>query len=195
MVRALRFSRIIIAALLLAPYIALATPDSTADTGKNDTAQIYAAFLGGWAGKAQSPLNISKLVELPTPDEIKQYTECAREDGNERIRWMKISPDRDISGILVKLPNVTWIDAKKWHAVDPGALIAKGQSVDSAVDAGISHGLMTLSAITFNQQHDVAMFTYSFRCGSLCGNGGTIMFKRSPAGWVRSKVSCGGWES
>ena len=38
------------------------------------------------------------------------------------------------------------------------------------------------------------MMSYSFRCGSLCGQGGTVVFEKKDGVWKKSQ-NCGGWIS
>ena len=73
--------------------------------------------------------------------------------------------------------------------------MAKGESVDSAVNAGFAHGLFTLSAVAFDDSGTIAAFNYAFTCGGLCGNGGVALMTKTAKGWVRSKHNCGGWIS
>jgi hypothetical protein len=195
MVRASRFS-VFLFALSTCFFCggSLAGEPPAADT-TSDIARIYEAFLSEWLGGSHSPSNVSKSAELPTSEDVDQYAECAKDNGAKDAHWAKAAPISDLGSVLDKLSYVRLVDPKTWHAQDPGSLIAKGQSVDSAVDAGFASALMTLSAITFNEPHDTAFFTYSFRCGRLCGHGGAVMFKRTSKGWAQSKQSCSSWTS
>jgi hypothetical protein len=67
--------------------------------------------------------------------------------------------------------------------------------VKKAVDQGFSHALLTLSQVAFERSGQRAALNYSFVCGRLCGNGGTVLLERGPLGWVRSKAQCGMWMS
>jgi hypothetical protein len=77
---------------------------------------------------------------------------------------------------------------------DPGRTIKEGRSVADAVNNGFAHGLVTLSEIRFTKDHKLAIVSYGFFCGSLCGNGGTVVLEKTDAGW-RRKTRCGEWIS
>ena len=158
----------------------------------SDAKEIYAAFLTEWLGKDDAPVNVANTAVQPTQQDIAQYNECV---SGVDTHWTAGSSDEDLKSALSSLPRINKVDPKHWRAMDPGRLIAKGQSVDAAVRAGITNGLMTLSAISFNDAHDTAMLNFSFVCGGLCGNGGTVMFKKTPKGWVRSEQRCNSWMS
>jgi len=91
--------------------------------------------------------------------------------------------------------DVLLVDPRTHQKRDPGDAIRNGQPVDDAVDAGIAAGIFTFSETIFNSDHTRAAFTYSFVCGGLCGNGGTILFQRKNGKWIREQNRCGSWES
>lgn len=154
-----------------------------------DAASIYKSFLSHWGG------NVSEFADVPDAESSRQFTECASEAGSKAVHWAKATERLDLRQVIGKMEGVRFIDAKLWHPQDPGALMAKGESVGSAVRTGVSGGLMTLSAITFDQTYQTAAFTYSFVCGLLCGNGGIVIFQKTSKGWVQYGRSCGGWQS
>ena len=160
----------------------------------DDAKAIYGAFLTQWMGKGDAPTNVADKAAEPTAEDVEQYTECAGER-NKSTNWTTGGSSADFESALASLARVEPIDATQWRATDPGELIANGQSVGAAVDAGYAGGLMTLSAISFNETRDIAMLAYSFQCGRLCGQGGIVMFNRTSRGWVQSKRQCGSWVS
>lgn len=174
---------------------AIASAGEATINSTDDAKAIYAAFLGQWKGKEGAPLQVANAAAEPTPEEIKEYSECASGKKGGSVHWTQSTSATELEAVLSSLAGVKLVDAKKWEAADPGDLIAKGQSVDAAVRSGFDRGLMTLSAISFNETHDIAMFSYSFVCGRLCGNGGTVMFNRTSSGWVQNKRRCRSWLS
>jgi len=60
---------------------------------------------------------------------------------------------------------------------DPGRGIRQGKDVSSAVEAGFSAGLLTLSEVAFDKSHRYAAMSFNFVCGGLCGHGSTIVFE------------------
>jgi hypothetical protein len=169
--------------------------DETKASRTSEASEIYSAFLAQWMGNDRAPMNVANTAVRPTPDDVGQYNECTSGGTGGSVRWIAGSTDADLHRARASLPRVNLVDAKRWQPVDPGRLIAKGQPVGAAVNAGIDNGLMTLSVISFNEAHDTAMLTFSFVCGSLCGHGGAVMFKKTPKGWVQSKTPCSSWTS
>jgi len=159
----------------------------------SDESVIYHAFLNHWLGKDHSLTLISEIAAPPEHEDVKQFIECAGEAGYKDAQWQASTPQQNLRSVLGDLSYVHFIDPKKWHPRDPGALIAKGQSVGKAVNTGISHALMSFSAITFDKEHRLAALSYSFVCGSLCGTGGEVLFVKSATGWVQSPHRCGTW--
>lgn len=167
----------------------------TTASNADDAREIYDAFLTQWMGKDNAKTNVASTATQPTPKDIDQYNECTSGGKGSSTRWTTSTTDADLKSALAPLSRINLVDPRRWQAADPSRLITKGQSVDTAVETGVANGLMTLSAISFNKTHDIAMFTYSFACGSLCGNGGVVMFKKTPRGWVGSKQHCSNWIS
>ena len=83
-----------------------------------------------------------------------------------------------VSSIHLVDPNE---QKKEVEKNDPGKAIRKGISVDDAVRNGFAHALFTLSEIWFDKDHEHAIVSYRFWCGSLCGNGGTEVLVRKGA--------------
>ena len=86
---------------------------------------------------------------------------------------------------------------------DPQILVKKAgddheQITDAQLDQSVKHafevGMFTLSEIVFDKQHRRAAVAYSFVCGSLCGNGNTLILTKSGQSWKVAK-RCGGWVS
>ncbi|MES1202382.1 MAG: hypothetical protein ABUS57_13145 [Pseudomonadota bacterium] len=94
-------------------------------------------------------------------------------------------------------PNALLVDADEHQRqmVDPMANIQRGQTVEQAVGDAFDNGLLRLSEIAFDRAHKYAVFEYSFACGSLCGNGATVIYERTASGWTRSSRHCAEWIS
>lgn len=163
---------------------------ATAVSEANVAGPIYRAFLDGWTGNGKSPINVSLKANAPSPGDLKQFADCTG-----HAHWIGTGTVSDISSLLTGLAYVRLVDPDTWAPRDPGDAIAKGEAVDSAVRSGFDQGLLTFSAIAFDESHQFAAFTYSFVCGRLCGNGGSVIFKAAPGGWARTHKQCGGWIS
>jgi hypothetical protein len=77
---------------------------------------------------------------------------------------------------------------------DPIRTIPQSKSVDEAVRDAYSSGLLSLSEIVFDKAHKHAVMQYRFDCGSLCGNGATLVFEKIGEEWKRTRT-CGQWIS
>ena len=78
---------------------------------------------------------------------------------------------------------------------DPSRTIRGGKSVDAAVKDAFATALFSMSEIAFDKQHSHAAVSYSFWCGSLCGNGATVIFEKVDGQWEKTNRNCGGWVS
>lgn len=111
-------------------------------------------------------------------------------------------------GLAVALgPNMILVDAKRQAELvkqnDPQKLVHKSldkhepvsdKQLDDSVKRAFSTGLFTFSEILFDKSHEHAILQYSFWCGSLCGNGKTLVMKKSAGKW-RVEKECGSWVS
>lgn len=84
---------------------------------------------------------------------------------------------------------------RKATNTDPERGIAKGKSVNDAVEAGFENGLFSLSEVAFDKDHHYAVVSYKFWCGLLCGSGATLVFEKVGDEWKRTERQCGGWIS
>ncbi len=93
--------------------------------------------------------------------------------------------------------NTRLVDLKKQATIindnDPSNTIGKGKSVKAAVRDALVTGLFSMSEIVFDREH--ALVSYSFWCGSLCGNGATLVLEKASGEWRRTDRMCGGWIS
>jgi hypothetical protein len=67
---------------------------------------------------------------------------------------------------------------------DPDKNIHKGKSIGEAVENGFAHGLTSLGEIHFDKDHLHAIVSYDFSCGSLCGNGATVILEKKDGHWI-----------
>ena len=77
---------------------------------------------------------------------------------------------------------------------DPWNGIKNGKSIDDSVRNGFNHGLFTFSEIQFDKKHERAILAYSFYCGRLCGNGGTVILTKKDRVW-KTTGRCHQWIS
>lgn len=159
---------------------------------------VYRGFFTSWFSDEPAQANLSVVTEPINENDMGYDKQCAAlEDSEPAPRELHRFRPEDVSDLgPVKL---RLIDADRGSAEvkenDPEKGMREGKTVDAAVENGFRHGLFSLSEIRFNRQHTRAAVTYSFVCGGLCGNGGTMVMARQADGkWKRVK-SCGGWVS
>jgi hypothetical protein len=78
-------------------------------------------------------------------------------------------------------------------AIDEGG-VASEDELKKSVKRAVENGLFSLSEIVFDKKHQRALVAYSFVCGSLCGNGNTLILRLSDGKWRISKT-CTVWMS
>ena len=99
------------------------------------------------------------------------------------------------------LPNkvARLVDPKKQenivHDNDPDKTMGDGKSADTAVKGALGTALFSLSEIAFDRARTHAVVSYTFWCGSLCGNGATWVFEKVGNEWKKTDRNCGGWIS
>ena len=166
---------------------------SMAPLGADEVA-IYTAVLHQWNSNARTSLN---LADRTFPLDA---TNCECLKGMEIQSLVSAShsfhsltrdvfPERSIRLINAN-EQVTTIQNN-----DPSNWIGRGKSVENAVNDAFTNGLFSMSEIAFDRDHRRALVSYSFVCGSLCGNCGTWLFEKVERVWRRTDRVCGGWVS
>lgn len=159
---------------------------------KKDIVDIYTIFLESWFNANHSSFNLAKSARPPDVvggDQMFYSVQC---DGISDVRKLPSYSTMDTNDIAAKLPYIRVVE--RWQPIDPDTLISNGMSEQAAVKKAYANGLMILDAIVFNAQTGTAIFSYSFICGPLWGNGGVAIFHKTAKGWVRGK-DCGSWIS
>jgi hypothetical protein len=162
-----------------------------------DQIAVYRAFLTDYQSGSKSQLNVANITDPFQPD-----SDPMQSDGKSgRDSCMKAFPSHIGATEVHLLPNeftsakVRLVDPTQHKLADPGDSIRRPQDVDAAVEAGFAAALMTLSEVVFDGQHHLAAFSYSFVCGRLCGNGGTVIYELRNGRWRRSARRCSSWVS
>jgi hypothetical protein len=185
---------LVLASLIFLPAFSLAQSPATKSLSKvpltPEQIAVYRAFLLNFGAGSDSPINVSDVTEKFQPDDG-DFQGCMK----GFARSQRTTEVHRFSNEFSDLRKIHLVDAKSQKLADPGDAIRKGSSVDDAVDAGIAAGVLRVSEILLDSKHHLAAFSYSFICGSLCGNGGTVVFKLQNGKWKRSNRNCGSWES
>lgn len=160
---------------------------------------VYRAVLGNWMAQEMPALNLAiQTVPLETTGAF------GDEDCAKGLELEPASPTVVHRFRQQDLPQLgpgrtfTLVDPdrqrKEVRDNDPEKTIGEGRSIEDAVRNGFAHGLVTLSEIRFDKEHKHAIVSYSFFCGSLCGNGGAVILEKIDGAWQR-KSQCGAWIS
>ena len=155
-----------------------------------DQIAIYHNFLQSYDTGLKAPINLADTTSEFRPD-ASDLKSCLKEFGSS------VSPQElhRFTAEFSDLRKIHLIDPDTHKISDPGIAIRRGESADQAVKAGFEAGVLTLSEITFDPTRHYAAFSYSFHCGALCGNGGTVVYELKNEKWERSKRFCSVWIS
>jgi hypothetical protein len=159
---------------------------------------IYRSLLGNWMEGELSTVNLSiQTVPLDSSGPFDDG-ECAKGLDLEPAQQGVVHRFRVQDLAQLGSRNIILVDPDRQRKEvadnDPERTIHDGKSIEDAVSNGFAHGLVTLSEIRFTKDHKLAIVSYGFYCGSLCGNGGTVVLEKTDAGW-RRKTRCSDWVS
>ncbi len=95
--------------------------------------------------------------------------------------------------------TVRLVDAEKQHRIirehDPHFRAGQERPLEEAVGDAFASGLLQLSEIVFDPNHQYAVMSFSFVCGGLCGHGGVIVFQKVDGAWKQLHRECVAWVS
>jgi hypothetical protein len=163
-----------------------------------DQLAVYRAILLSWFQGSKDAVNLNSLTSPIDATDPSSDQQCSKGLAMEEVRLGEVH--------RILMQDLAQLGPFQFHLVDPktgktevsdndpGRAIQNGKSVDEAVKNGFAHGLLTLGEIRFDKTHTHALASFSFVCGSLCGNGTTILLERKDGTWKR-KSQCGGWVS
>lgn len=105
----------------------------------------------------------------------------------------------DLTPEVLPAKNIKLVDPKQQSKIvrdnDPDKTRREGKSVHSAVEGAFATALFSMSEIAFDRGRSHAVVSYHFWCGSLCGNGATLIFQKVDGEWKKTGRNCGGWIS
>ncbi|MGD0791531.1 MAG: hypothetical protein ABR920_07145 [Terriglobales bacterium] len=166
-----------------------------------DEVAIYRAVIQSWVSDDPTSLNVSARtfpLDESSPSSGVSECECLKGIQVESLlsafhSFHYLTPD------ALPRRNMRLVDADKQAIIvarnDPGNIIGKGKPLEGAVRNAFATGLFSMSEIAFDREHRHALVSYSFSCGSLCGNGATFVFEKVGGEWKRTDRMCGGWVS
>jgi hypothetical protein len=163
-----------------------------------DQLAVYKAILATWMYDGKQSLNLATQTDLFPIDGAFDSRDCLKGLDLEPVQEGVVHRFRPEDVASLKPANVRLVDReaqeKEVDNNDPGKAIRQGKSIDSALRNGFAHGIAWFSEIRFDKSHIHAVVFYGFRCGSLCGNGGTAILEKENGEW-KLKSQCGSWES
>lgn len=170
------------------------SPRDSHEPARPEETDLYGMFLDKWTGGGAQVIHIARIAEAPPPKAMAEYATCLK---GSRLAGLAnpATPLQLSETSLARRSNTRLVDPKKWRPRDPGTAIANGKPTSKAVSDGFAAGLLTFSRMIFDEQHTVAVFTYSFTCSDLCGGGGGVMFDKTASGSKQREMPCGGWVS
>jgi hypothetical protein len=167
----------------------------------SDEISIYKTVLSHYTSQKTGKLNVSIRTYPLDPNShrgLLSMGECLKgieldNSAGNTPTFHNLPPD--------VLPNekMRLVDPKKQSQIvrsnDPNNTMRKGKSIENAVASAFDTALFSLSEIVFDKERRHAVLSYSFRCGSLCGNGSTVVLEKIGNDWKITERKCGGWIS
>lgn len=167
---------------------------------------IYRAVLKDYMKDSKDALNLANKTEPPEQSRSSSYDAC--------IKGLQLEAGEKSAPVIHRLDSAVALNLKivlvdpdpqleKIKAGDPQNLVKKviddhqkvtKKELDDSIQQAFHNGLFALSEIVFDKEHIRAVLSYSFTCGSLCGNGDTLILKKDGDKWEVNK-RCGPWVS
>ncbi|MGO9317390.1 MAG: hypothetical protein ACLPXT_14610 [Terracidiphilus sp.] len=193
-------------AALVLVFVGLATAQEAAETMSKVSDQpltseqlaVYRVVLHGWMENEVNAMNLS-IQTIPFPiSGAFDAGDCGKDLNLEPVVPGVVHRFRPADLPQLGSDKIGLVDPERQRNEvaenDPGKTISEGRSIEDAVRNGFAHGLVTVSEIRFDKEHQHAIVSYSFFCGSLCGNGGTVILEKVDGAWQR-KSRCHDWIS
>lgn len=189
-------------ALLAGAILATAQNDSkpmvSTQPFTSEQLAVYRAVLGNWMANEMPTMNLSIQTVPLEANEPSGDKDCAKGLDLEPVAPALVHQFRDTDFAQLSSRRIVLVDPERGRKDaednDPDKTYGNGSSIEDAVRNGFAHGLATLSEIQFDKNHTHAIVAYSFFCGRLCGNGGTVVLEKTDAGWRRNG-RCQDWIS
>jgi hypothetical protein len=166
-----------------------------------DEVAIYRAVLQQYISRGSGSLNVAATTYPLDPTSGMNHlsdSECLQGIQLENLAGVSRS-FHDLTPEVLPAKNMKLVNptqqGKTVRANDPDKTIRGGKSVDSAVSQAFATAMFSMSEIAFDKEHRNAVVAYRFWCGSLCGNGATLVLEKVGGQWKVTNRNCGGWVS
>jgi hypothetical protein len=179
-------------------------PKVSKDPLTKEQLQVYRSVLKNYTKDSNVELNVSNRTELLELEDHSFDKDCVKGmvlEKTDKPVVHKLSPAVLISRKMVLVDpeqQQTTVDEN-----DPGKLIKKAvdegekvtnKQLDKSIRRAFATGLFSLSEIIFDKSHKLAVVSYGFVCGGLCGHGGTLILERIGDVW-KIRTTCSSWIS
>jgi len=179
-------------------------PSVSKDPLADEQVAVYRAVLQDYLKDSKDSLNLADKTEVIEGAWTSFDGTCPKNHDREVTQSSgpmvhRFSPET----VLDK--RVVIVDAseqqKKIDRSDPQNLVKRAiddhvsvshTELNDSIKQAFKNGVFTLSEIIFDKKHQRALVSYGFVCGSLCGNGNTLILTKARSNWRVSKT-CSGW--
>ncbi len=181
--------------LLTIPFRSAGPKDSKPIVGKSplsaEQVAVYKAFFDCRMKEFQGSLNVANVTIPLDISDSEAKSGCLESVKLENLAELRRTV-HSIDVETIKGRRITLVDPAQHIIINPGDLSRKGMSSEAALKKGVESGLLTISEVAFDTPHHHAAMKYSFVCGGLCGNGGTVVFEKNGDKW-KIGPSCAIW--
>lgn len=168
-------------------------PLGSAQPISRDEREVYDAILASWLGAEPGQQLVNTTLDPPPSRSDPEFAVCTK--GLDFPLGASGEGRKTLVGVQFARSGITLIDGSQWKPSDPADGIAKGKSVDAAVEEGFANSLMSFSQIAFSRNGKDALVKFGMVCGSLCGSGSTVRLHKTGERWAVVEHCGGGWMS
>lgn len=174
--------------------LAAGQPSDAAPAISQDETAVYDAVLASWLGDEPGRQLVNATLSAPPSSSDPEFAACAKGLDFPAGASGEQGP-KSLFGVQFARPGIEIIDGSTWKPVDPAQAIAKGKSVDAAVEEGFANSLISFSQVAFSRDGTDALVKFGMVCGRLCGSGSTYRLHKTGGHWSGLKECGGGWIS
>jgi hypothetical protein len=184
-----------VAAVFVVATLTACTPSPTSTSARER--EVLAEFVKGYAA-GHTQMNVSDRT-IALDIEMWELAKCAPGVHFRGLRDLRRG-GRTLGEIEVTSLEIRSVDKARQNEVidrrEPSAAIQRGVTdIDRLVRDAFETGMLSLSGVSFDSSGRYALLSYGFRCGGLCGHGGTVVLERKSGRWKPSEFACRDWDS
>lgn len=113
-----------------------------------------------------------------------------------KLVWPVVDTSRIMDECLqgIEFENLSTLTTSS-HKLPPDVLLDSNSRFVDPYKYNKDTGLFSMSEIAFDRDRHYALVNYWFWCGSLCGNGATLVFEKVKGEWRKANRNCPRWIS